>query len=74
MRKVYKEVLITITISDLNKCISLGNTSSDVYFARGVNKISLGKYSTGCLDLVKAQELGHQKAASMRKQYCKQFQ
>ncbi len=61
-------------IQDLNTCIALGNTSPDVYFARGVNNISLLKHAAGCDDLKKAEEMGHQQAADMRKQYCKQYQ
>lgn len=61
-------------LKDLNKSIDLGNKSPDVYFARGVNKISLSEYAEGCEDLAKAEKMGHQQAASMRSQYCKNYQ
>ena len=60
-------------IRDLNKCIELGNVSADVYFARGVNKISLSNFAAGCDDLKEAQKMGHQQAAEMRDQYCRQY-
>jgi tetratricopeptide (TPR) repeat protein len=56
---------------DLNKCIEKGKKTSDVYFARGVQKINLNDKTGGCDDFSIASNSGFEQAIEYKKIYCK---
>jgi tetratricopeptide (TPR) repeat protein len=60
-------------LSDLERCVKIGKRTADIYFAMGVQRIALNNFPAGCSDLKTAVEMGSDKAAEMRKQYCKQY-
>jgi len=54
---------------DFTKSLSI-EKSSYTYFGRGICNIFLGLKESGCLDLSKAGELGHEQAYEAIKEYC----
>jgi tetratricopeptide (TPR) repeat protein len=58
-------------IRDLNKCVDLGKKTSEVYYARGVQYISLNKFTEGCADISEAVAMGNQDAVAIQQQFCK---
>ena len=59
-----------LALNDFNKAIELNSNYSDAYLFRGMTKFSLGDKDGGCLDYIKAGEIGNVKAHDMLKKYC----
>ena len=57
-------------ILDFNKAIELAPNNANVYYNRGLAKISLGQKDSGCLDLSKAGEMGYSEAYDYIKEFC----
>lgn len=60
-------------LRDLEQSLKLGKRTADLYFAMGVQRIALNNFPAGCSDLKTAVDMGSDKAAEMRKLYCKQY-
>ena len=58
-------------INDCNKVIQLNPNKPYAYLNRGIAKIMLKQYDSGCFDLEKAEEFGLTDAADFKKEYCK---
>ena len=58
-------------IADFSKAIEINPSFGEAYCARGMVKILLAdQKDSGCSDLSKAKELGFEKAAEFKKEYC----
>lgn len=57
-------------IADLDKCVSLGKKTPEVYYLRGVQYIHLSNYSGSCPDLNIAMKNGHEEAKKLYNMYC----
>lgn len=58
-------------INDLNKCISFGMVTHEVYTSLGIQYLSLSNFPEGCKYLHIALEKGSPVAENLIKQYCK---
>jgi len=58
-------------IADYTKAIEIRPNYINAYFDRGLAKLNLGQKDSGCLDLSKAGELGHEEAYNLIKDFCK---
>ena len=57
-------------IDDYTKAIEIYPEFADAYYDRGNAKLRIGQKDSGCLDLSKAGELGHEKAYDAIKAWC----
>jgi tetratricopeptide (TPR) repeat protein len=57
-------------IADYNKVIELHPGYRITYFYRGLVKIDLGQKDSGCMDLSKAGEMGHERAYEAIRELC----
>ncbi|MHC1730666.1 MAG: hypothetical protein AB9888_01340 [Bacteroidales bacterium] len=60
-----------LAINDLNKALEIGTIlNKEAYFWRGIANLGLNKVEEGCLDLSKANELGHKGAYDAIVEFC----
>jgi tetratricopeptide (TPR) repeat protein len=57
-------------ITDFTKAIEIDSKNVTAYYYRGIAKIKLGQLDSGCLDLSKAGELGHDTAYRAIRDLC----
>lgn len=57
-------------IEDFNKAIELNPQYAEAYVWRGSAKLEIGEEKEGCLDLIKAVDLGMDKAKSIFTKFC----
>ena len=57
-------------ILDYTKAIAINPNNDLAYLNRGLARLNLDQKESGCLDLSKAGELGHEEAYKFIKEYC----
>ncbi len=69
-RANHKAGEVDIAMEFYDKAISLKKDYAEAYMYRGALKIFLNKTRSGCSDIEKAKNLGHEAAAELYKEYC----